>query len=132
MFSIPYVVGVALVTGGCCPAAFDESRRADPAVRRLVDLTRVVGTEEFDRRLPEERAARVTLKLRGGATLVAEVPNPVGDVAHRPFGLREIRDKLDGLLERGTGEDLEALARNLLGCKNVNDVLGDSQGGRSL
>lgn len=132
MFSIPYVVGVALVTGGCGPAAFDEPRRADPAVRRLVGATRVVGTEEFDRRLPEERAARVTLRLRGGATLVAEVPNPVGDVAHRPFGLREIRDKLDGLLERGAGEELEALARNLLECKNVNDVLGDSPGGRSL
>jgi len=132
MFSIPYVVSVVLVTGACGPAAFDEFRRADPAVRRLVDLTRVVGTEEFDRRLPEERAARVTLKLRDGAVLVAEVPNPVGDMAHRPFGLQEIRGKLDGLLERGAGDELEALARNLLECKNVNDVLGESPGERSL
>jgi 2-methylcitrate dehydratase PrpD len=133
MFSIPYVMGVALVTGGCGPEAFGESRRADPAVRRLVGVTRVIGTEEFDRRLPEERAARVALKLRDGATLVAEVPNPVGDVAHHPFGLREIRDKLDGLLEGGAGEKLEALARNLLECKNVNDVLGDlPPGGGSL
>ena len=132
MFSIPYVVGAVLVTGSCGPEAFDEACRADPAIRRLVDVTRVAGTEEFDRRLPEERAARVTLKLRDGATLVAEVPNPVGDVAHHPFGLREVRNKLDGLLGRDTGEQLEALTRTLLECKNVNDVLGDSPGGRSL
>lgn len=132
MFSIPYVVGVVLVTGGCGPAAFDDSRRADPAVRRLMGVTRVVGTEEFDRRLPEERAARVTITLNDGISLAAEVPNPVGDVAHHPFGMREIRDKLDGLLEEGTGEALEALSRDLLECKNVNDVLGGSPGGRSL
>jgi len=132
MFSIPYVVGAVLVTGDCGPEAFDESRRADPAVRRIAALTRVVGTEEFDRRLPEERAAWVTLKLRDGATLLAEVPNPVGDVAHRPFGLREIRGKLDRLLGRGSGEKLESLARSLLQCQNVGDVLGSPPGGRRL
>jgi 2-methylcitrate dehydratase PrpD len=132
MFSIPYVVGVVLVTGGCEPAAFDESRRADPAVHRLIDRTCVVATDEFDRRLPEERAARVTLKLRDGAVLVAEVPNPVGDVAHHPFGLREIRDKLDSLLEQDAGEKLEALVRNLLECDNVNEVLEGPLGERSL
>lgn len=132
MFSIPYVVGVALVTGGCSPAAFDDSRRVDPAVRRLMDVTRVVGTEEFDRRLPEERAARVTLLLEDGATLTAEVPNPVGDAAYHPCGLREIREKVDGLLEPGAGEMLESLVRELLECGNVNEVLEEVPRNRSL
>ncbi len=123
MFSIPYVVAAVLVTGGCDPAAFDDSRRAESAVRRLMSVTRVAGTEEFDRRLPEERAARVTLVLEDGTTLVAEVPNPFGDAAYYPFGLREIREKLDGLLEPGAGRTLEALARDLLECGNVNEVL---------
>lgn len=123
MFSIPYVVSVALVAGGCGPEAFGDARRADPAVRRLMDVTRVVGTEEFDRRLPEERAARVTVTLDDGTTLAAEVPNPVGDADHRPFGLGEIREKLDRLLGRGSGAALEALSRQLLECENVNDVL---------
>jgi 2-methylcitrate dehydratase PrpD len=123
MFSVPYVVSVALVTGGCSPTAFDDTRRADPAVRRLMDVTRVVGTEEFDRRLPEERAARVTIILGEGTSLAAEVPNPVGDVAYHPFGLREIREKLDGLLERGAGKTLEILVRDLLECGNVNEAL---------
>lgn len=133
MFSIPYVVSVTLVTGGCGPAAFDDSRRADPTVRRLMGVTRVVGTEEFDRRLPEERAARVTITLDGGTSLAAEVPNPVGDVAYHPFGIGEIREKLDGLLGRGAGEALEALARNLLECGSVDGALEDAaSSGRSI
>lgn len=132
MFSIPYVVGVALVTGGCHPGAFDDSRRADPIIRRLMRVTRVVGTEEFDLRLPEERAARVTITLGDGTSLAAEVPNPIGDVAYHPFGIGEIREKLDGLLERGAGERLETLARNLLECESVDEALEGNPSGRSM
>lgn len=125
MFSIPYVVSVALLTGGCHPAAFDDAHRADPDIRRLMNVTRVAGTDEFDRRLPEERAARVTLTLDDAETLSAEVPNPVGDVAYHPFGMLEIRGKLADLLEQDPleVEDLEALVRELLECENVNEIL---------
>ncbi len=98
MFSIPYVVAAAMVEGNCHPAAFDDVRRRDPAIRRLMSVTRVVVTEEFDRRLPEDRGARVIVALEDGSMLVSEVPNPVGDVAHEPFGLRQIREKLEPLL----------------------------------
>lgn len=126
MFSIPYVVATALVEGNCLPAAFDDAHRDDPAIRRLMQATRVVGTDEFDRRLPEKRAARVTLALEDGTTLAAEVPNPVGDVAYKPFGLAEIRAKLGALLAR-TGvnvAELEKALRDLLEAEKVNDVLG--------
>ena len=123
MFSIPYVVSVALVTGGCGPEAFGDARRADPAVRRLMRVTRVAAAEEIDRRLPEERAARVKITLDDGTSLAAEVPNPVGDAAHHPFGLREIRQKLDGLLGREAAEAIESIAQDLPECENVNDVL---------
>jgi 2-methylcitrate dehydratase PrpD len=132
MFSIPYVVAAVLVTGGCHPDAFDDSHRAAPAIRRLMGVTRVIGTEEFDRRLPEERAARVKVILDDGTSFAAEVPNPIGDVAYHPFGMGEVREKLDGLLERGAGETLETPARNLLECENVNDVLEGSPSGRIL
>ncbi len=131
MFSIPYAVAVTLVTGGCGPDAFSDSRRTDPAVRRLMNITRIIGTKEFDRRLPEERAARVTITLDDGTSLAAEVPNPVGDADYRPFGLREIREKLDSLLGEGAGESLEALSRDLLAWGNVNMVLQEMPGKRS-
>ncbi len=125
MFSIPYVVAAALVEGECGPESFDDAHRADPQIRRLMSVTDVAGTQEFDGRLPEERGARVTLALDDGSILTARVPNPVGDVAHRPFGLAEIRAKLEKLLG-SAGPDvptLEKAARDLLEAENVNRAL---------
>lgn len=125
MFSLPYVVATALVTGDCSPQAFDHSHRQEPAIRRLAQATRVVGTDEFDQRLPEERGACVTLALKGGSKLIAEVPNPVGDTAFHPFGIEDIRTKLASLLtpESIDHEELEELVRRLLAAEEVAPVL---------
>lgn len=125
MFSVPYVVTAALSTGDCRPEAFDEDRRADPEIRRLISVTKMVATEEFDRRLPDERGARVTIELQDGVTLAAEVPNPVGDTDYRPFGLEEIRGKLEVLLgPLGVEvEELEAAVRGLLSAEDVGRAL---------
>ncbi|MGH3146325.1 MAG: MmgE/PrpD family protein, partial [Rubrobacter sp.] len=127
MFSIPYVVAAAILERNCRPAVFDDEHREDPTTRRLMSATRVVATEEFDRRLPEERGARVTLTLRDGSSLVSEVPNPVGDVAYKPFGLAEIREKVDPLLEPAgiDAATLEGTVRGLLEAGNVNEALVD-------
>ena len=113
MFSVPYVVAVALVDGHVRPDAFDDQRRADA---RLLDLMRRIEVRHdpaLDARLPNERAGRVHVLLTDGRTLVAEVPNPVGDADHFPFGPGEVRAKLDELLGERTaalvGEVVAAL-----------------------
>ena len=86
----------------------------------------MVATEEFDRRLPEERGARVTLALEDGSMLVSEVPNPVGDVAHEPFGLRQIREKLEPLLGARGNKRRGRSNRRFATCSrptNVNEAL---------
>jgi 2-methylcitrate dehydratase PrpD len=124
MFSIPYVVATVLVAGHAGPEAFDDQHRAQPEIRRLMQATRVVATEEFARRLPDERGARVTLGLEDGSTLVGEVPNPVGDTAYHPFGLPEVRAKLDALLPPGwDAERFEALVRELVSAPDVNPIV---------
>lgn len=102
MFSIPYVVAVALLHGDCGPRRFDEAHRADPDTHRLLERTEVVALEAFDVRLPDERAARVTVSLADGRVMTAEAPNPIGDVDHHPFGRGEILAKLDDLLLDGS------------------------------
>lgn len=106
MFSIPYVAAAMLVFGDCAPARFDEGSRSNDEVQRLAGSTRVVRADELDARLPDERAARVTIQLVDGQELVAEVPNPVGDADHHPFGRSEVRSKLASLL-RPVGLDPE-------------------------
>jgi 2-methylcitrate dehydratase PrpD len=121
MFSVPYVVAVALVDGACPPEAFDTERRADPTIRRLMRVTHVRLDDELDRRLPAERPARVTLSLRDGSTVTAEVPNPVGDADYQPFGIDGITEKLAALL----GHDhAAALARSVHAMPTAGDLNG--------
>jgi 2-methylcitrate dehydratase PrpD len=98
MFSVPYVVAVALVHGTCAPAAFDDAHRGDPAVVRLARATKVTCAPELDARLPGERPARVVLHLADGSSLSAEAPNPIGDADHHPFGHADVVAKLGALL----------------------------------
>ncbi|MQA85829.1 MAG: 2-methylcitrate dehydratase [Streptosporangiales bacterium] len=116
MFSTPYVVAAAIAQpaadplapgGGLGPDATSQEARTDPDVAALADRVRVRVADDLDRRLPDERAARVTVALDDGRRLVATVPNPVGDAAYRPFGWADVEAKLAGLL----GEDDPVHAR---------------------
>ncbi len=111
MFSLPYVVAVALLDGVAGPESFDDDRRRDPAVLDLASLVEVRHDLELDRRLPAERATRLTITLTDGRRLTAEQPNPVGDADHHPFGAADVRAKLERLLGTPTAATvLEAAA----------------------
>ncbi len=98
MFSIPYVTAVALLEGDCSPARFGDDERDAARLRALMRRVEVARSERMDARLPDERAARVTVALRDGGELSAEVANPVGDADHLPFGPAEIAAKAEALL----------------------------------
>ncbi|MGV8970425.1 MAG: MmgE/PrpD family protein [Microbacteriaceae bacterium] len=114
MFSLPHVVAVALTTGHVAPESFEESALANAEIVRLRDATTVKIEPEFDTRVPPRRAARVTVQLRDGSAVGAEVPNAIGDFDFHPFGLAEIRAKLEGLLDRDTVVAIEQLVRHLV------------------
>lgn len=98
MFSIPYVVAVVIRDGAFGPSATDRGRLADPEISRIAEAVSVVGTEEFDSRLPERRGARVIIVLRDGTKISAEVDQPVGDAAFEAFGWDQLRHKTTGLI----------------------------------
>lgn len=124
MFSIPYVVAVALADGAVRPQAFERDRRTDPVVTRLAERVRVVRSAELDRRLPGGRAARVTVRLHDGHEFMAEVPNPIGDADHHPFGRADILNKLNGLLEPGEAPALASLVDALDTAPQAGPLLG--------
>jgi len=123
MFSIPYVVAVALREGACRPASFDDEARRDPDLASLAAKVRVEHRPELDERLPAERAARVHVRLRDGRQLSAEVPNPVGDAAYHPFGRPEIQAKLAQLLPAGLSDRVVAVADELWTAPDAAEVL---------
>lgn len=84
LFSIPFVVAAAVVHGHVRPDVSSRSGLVDARVVALATRVSVRRAGDLDARLPNERAARVTIRT-GGSELVVEVPNPVGDAAHQPL-----------------------------------------------
>jgi 2-methylcitrate dehydratase PrpD len=123
MFSIPYVVAVALTEGAVRPGGFDRQHREDATLRALAEKVQVRATAEMDARLPDERAARVTLTLRNGQSLVSEVANPVGDAAHQPFDRARIDRKLAQLVGEHNATRLGRIVDELDTARSVNEVL---------
>ena len=98
MFSVPYVVAVALDVGRCTPTEFDEEHRSDPALRALAAMVRVVHDPALDARLPAERVARLRLAWADGTEQLAEFPNPVGDTDYQPLSEADLEAKAAALL----------------------------------
>lgn len=123
MFSLPYVAAVAVLRGRVDPAAFSPEARRD---QRLLDLALRVEVRHdpaLDERLPAERANRVTLVLADGRSLVAEVPNPVGDADHLPMGAADVRAKLAALVGERTTQALTEVVAELAGASDARVVL---------
>ncbi|MDN3356420.1 MmgE/PrpD family protein [Actinomadura sp. DC4] len=125
MFSIPFVVASALVRGRVDPAAATEPALHDPEVAEAARRVRVERAPDLDARLPAERAVRVTVRTADGARHVRELPNPVGDVDHRPLDENALLGLLDELLgDRGVTARLHACATRLPDAPAVGALLG--------
>jgi len=113
MFSIPYVVAVTLLEGAFGPEATAAARRADPEVLNLAAKVDVVASDEFEARLPDQRGARVTVRMKDGSTRTANVDQPVGDAAHRPLGWGDVRNKVADLIGHDRAKRLQRVVAAL-------------------
>jgi len=98
MFSIPYVVAVALREGQITPAQHNEESLNSPDIRGLAALVAVNNDEALSARLPAERVARVRIVLADGSTYEKQVPNPIGDSDYAPLDRSDLRAKGDRLI----------------------------------
>ncbi len=113
MFSIPYVVATVMREGDFGPSASDRSHRSDEGIEQLARRVKIIATDEFNDRLPDLRGARVTVMLRDGTVVSADVEQPIGDAAHQPMGWGEIRKKSASLVGSDRSEMLEQAVRDL-------------------
>lgn len=122
LFSTPFVAAVALVHGSVGPEVSAAPARDDERVHRLARRVRVVVAPDLDARLPDERAARVTVCV-AGRTHTCEVPNPVGDADYHPFGEAEVLAKLSGWLDPDDLLTVREVAAALPAATDVGPVL---------
>ncbi|HEV7707744.1 MAG TPA: MmgE/PrpD family protein [Asanoa sp.] len=102
LFSTPFVVAAALIHGTVDPTVSAADQRDDPRVRALATKVSLKVADDLDARLPDERAARVTVRLAGGPPRVVQVPNPVGDAAYHPMAESDVLALLGRLLDTET------------------------------
>lgn len=123
LFSIPFVVATCLVHGHVGPDASAQQARDDARVHRLAQRVRVRAAPDLDARLPDERAARITVRS-AGRDHVREVPNPIGDAAHHPFGEAEVVGLLtDWLGDEDTVDVVREVATGLPTATDVGPLL---------
>ena len=90
--SVPYCVAIACVDGAVTQRQFQPDRWQDKHVRRLLDATEIIAEPELTRLYPEKFPARVTVTLRGGEQLQAELMFPKGD-PQNPLSNDELAEK---------------------------------------
>ena len=90
--SVPYCVAIACVDGAVTQRQFQPDRWQDRLVRRLLDATEIIADPELTRLYPEKFPARVTVTLRGGEQLQAELMYPQGD-PQNPLSNDELAEK---------------------------------------
>ena len=122
MFSIPYVVAVALREGKITPAEHDQRQLDDPDVKALAARVRVTNDEALSARLPAERAARVRIELTDGSTYVLEVPNPIGDSDYAPLDEAALHAKANRLIDPLLAERVWMFAEKLVASSSVLEL----------
>jgi 2-methylcitrate dehydratase PrpD len=121
MFSLPFVVAASFVTDTIDAAALDPAGPTFDDAERFSERVSVCAADDLDALLPARRAAEVTVTLRGGDTISAITPNPVGDVDHFPMDIDAVRTKV----ERLTGvADAQVVHDVVEGLRSSDDVAG--------
>jgi len=102
--SMPYVVAAVLIDGAYTDAIFEPARFTD--ARTLDLMKKIVVTEDdgFNKRYPASLPCRMTVTLKGGKRIAAELANPIGH-HDRPMTDEQLTQKFRGLAGRKLSEE---------------------------
>lgn len=132
MFSLPFVVSMAVVCGSVDPESMEPGSAAFAKAQDFSKRVEVELVDELDAWLPDRRITQVRVDLHDGTHVSLAQPDPIGDTAHFPFGEDDVVGKLDRLLGTGAGSpggptatDLLAGVRALADSEDVVAALAD-------
>jgi 2-methylcitrate dehydratase len=111
--SLPYCIAIALLDGEVTRASFADARLRDPAVAALMRKVKVAEDPALSAMYPEGAPGRVTIRMKSGEALTAEIRYPKGHEKHPMTDdeiERKFRDLCAGRLDAGRCDKaLEAL-----------------------
>jgi 2-methylcitrate dehydratase PrpD len=113
-YSLPFPVAAALILGRVGAAEIGATGLGDPRVARLLATFSLSESDEFSRRFPAERWARVRIGLADGRSLVSEPAQARGGDEH-PLSDEEIGAKYREMAEPVLGSRRSARIATLAG-----------------
>jgi 2-methylcitrate dehydratase PrpD len=120
--SLPYSVAIALIEGKALLAQYSDRKLKQPAVKRLMELTRI----DTDASLPRGVSCHMTMTTASGDEYVSQVDYPKGSIEN-PMSDDELRAKFESLAGPVLGEKrANALAeqvRNVESCGNIAELM---------
>jgi len=125
-FSIPFVIGAAVVDGEVGPKQIAESRLGDELILKQADKVKLVGDPEADALRPGMVPARVKVETTEGREFETFVGYPRGS-SQNPLSDEELVGKFRKLAARAVGaertEDLVKCLDELEDLGNVNELV---------
>jgi 2-methylcitrate dehydratase PrpD len=120
--SLPYSVAIALIEGKALLAQYSDRKLKQPAVKRLMELTRI----DTDASLPRGVSCHMTMTMESGDEYVSQIDYPKGSIEN-PMSDDELRGKFESLAGPVLGEKrANALAeqvQNIESCGNVAELM---------
>jgi 2-methylcitrate dehydratase len=124
--SLPCTVAMALIDGTITPDSMARERFRDRDVLALMSRCSIELPDEFAAIAPEVRSCRLTAKLRGGRTIVAEYRRSLDDDVADP-GWSQATAKFEALtrerLEAPAREEIMARVSRLESERNLRELL---------
>jgi 2-methylcitrate dehydratase PrpD len=125
MFSLPFVVSTAVVSGQVRPGTMEPGTPAFQAAEEFSTRVEVVVDERLDGFLPDLRCIEVAVELRDGDTVELAQSNPIGDAGHFPLGKAEVDEKLRGLIGQQDAQRVAQVVEELPRCTSVVPLLAE-------
>jgi len=120
--SLQYCLAAAALDGAVGLQQFEERRRTDPAIRRLIDRVTFTVDPDIDAMYPHQYAARVIICMRSGASVEEYVPTPLG-TPQNPMSLSQVESKFLRAGQSATGVDREATRKLLRDLEQLVSVV---------
>ena len=121
-YSLPFPLAAALLAGRLGAGELSGPALADPVVLKLSNCVQLIEDDNFSRRFPARRFARVEIETSDGEVLDSGEKEADWEAANPPTD-RELREKFrrlaDGQLSAERAADLE---KAVWGCAELDDV----------
>ena len=120
--SLPYSVAIALIEGKALLAQFSDRKLKQPAIKRLMELTRI----DTDSSLPRGVSCHMTMTMNSGDEYVSQVDFPKGSIEN-PMSDDELRGKFESLAAPVLGQkrvdELAERVSKIESCGNVAELM---------